>query len=111
VDLTYQLSCSLNFPLIFLLNRFSEYAVDYLDQDIQALKEWLRTAWRHLADPSTTRFERRELRNYMKEAEPALRTGLQKAVARERSRKDSAATSSPARLPDFRILNGKGRAA
>jgi hypothetical protein len=61
---------------------------DTLDQDVQALKEWLRIAWRYVADPSITRFERRELRNYMKEADAALRTGLQKIVARERPRKE-----------------------
>ena len=77
---------------------------DTLDQDVQALKEWLRTAWRYLADPSVTRFERQELRNYMKEADAALRTGLQKVAARERVRKEKYATYSQVRLPDFRIM-------
>jgi hypothetical protein len=58
---------------------------DTLDQDVQALKEWLGTAWRHLGEPSMTRFERQELRNYMKEAEAALRAGLQKIAARDKS--------------------------
>jgi len=51
---------------------------DTLDQDVQALKEWLAVAWRLLADPSSTRFERQELRNYMKEADAALRAGAAK---------------------------------
>lgn len=77
---------------------------DTLDRDVQALKEWLRTAWRYLADPSSTRFERRELRNYMKEADAALRSGLRKVEARERARKESYAAYSGVRLPNFRIL-------
>ena len=55
---------------------------DTLEQDVHALKEWLRAAWRYLAEPSLTRFDRRELRNLMKEADPALRAGLQKLAAR-----------------------------
>ena len=61
---------------------------DALDQDVQALKEWLKTASRYLADPAFTTFERRELRNYMKEADAALRTGLQKQAAIERARNE-----------------------
>jgi len=83
---------------------------DTLDQDVQALKEWLRIAWRYVADPSITRFERRELRNYMKEADAALRTGLQKIVARERARKERSAIYPPVPLPDFRVLKVEGRA-
>jgi hypothetical protein len=77
---------------------------DTLDQDVQALKAWLRTAWHYLADPSITRFERRELRNYMKEADVALRAGLQKVAARERSRMEGDAAYSRAPPPDFLIL-------
>lgn len=54
-----------------------------LDQDVQALKEWLSRAWRYLADPSMTRFGRRELRIYMREAEAALRVGLHQLAARD----------------------------
>ena len=57
---------------------------DSLDQDLQALKQWLASAWCYLAEPSITSYERRELRNYMKEANTALRTGLQRVAARER---------------------------
>ena len=59
---------------------------DTLDQDVQALKDWLGTAWRYLADPSMTRFERQELRNYMKEAEPALRAGLKRVGGRDKAK-------------------------
>lgn len=77
---------------------------DTLDQDVQALKEWLGSAWRYLAEPSITRFEQRELRNYMKEAEAALRSGLQKIAARDKARKEGYAEYSFAQLPDFRLL-------
>jgi hypothetical protein len=76
---------------------------DTLDQDVQALKDWLRSAWRSLASPSITPFERREIRNYMKEADAALRAGLQKVAARDRGRKEGVANYSWAQ-PDFRIL-------
>lgn len=75
-----------------------------LDQDVQALKEWLRTAWCDLADPAATSFERRELRNHMKEADAALRSGLQKLAAIEHARKERDAACSQAVLPDFRIF-------
>ena len=46
-------------------------------------------------------------RNYMKEADAALRSGLQKLAARDRVRKEKYAASQSARLaPDFRILTG-----
>ncbi len=79
---------------------------DTLDQDVQALKDWLRSAWHHLAEPSITRYERRELRNSMKEADAALRAGLQKVAAREKARRESynLPSSGEIRLPNFRIL-------
>jgi hypothetical protein len=83
---------------------------DTLDQDVQALREWLRNAWRYLADPSITRFERRELRNYMKEADAALRTGLQRVAARESDLKERETTYSRLQSPDFRILKVEVRA-
>jgi hypothetical protein len=76
-----------------------------LDQDVQALKQWLRSAWRYLAEPSITRYERRELRNYMKEANTALRTGLQKVAAREKALRESYdASRGRIQVSDFRIL-------
>ena len=77
---------------------------DTLDQDVQALKEWLGTAWRYLGDSSMTRFERQELRNYMREAEAGLRSGLQRIAARDKSRMEKYSDYSWAQLPDFRIL-------
>jgi hypothetical protein len=78
---------------------------DVLEQDVQALKEWLRSAWRQLAEPSMARFDRRELRNYMKEVEAALRTGFEKLAEKERVKLRAYNTGpSTLPLPDFRIL-------
>ena len=52
--------------------------VDTLDQDVQALKAWLTKAWRYLAQPSHTRFDRQEMRQQMKLVEAKLRIGLNK---------------------------------
>ena len=57
---------------------------DTLDQDVQALKEWLGQAWRYLAQPSLTRFERQEMRNQMRLADAKLRAGLQKIASRNK---------------------------
>ena len=54
---------------------------DTLDQDVTALKDWLSGAWRYLADTSLTSFDRREIRNYMKDADIALRAGLNRMAA------------------------------
>jgi hypothetical protein len=77
---------------------------DTLDQDLNALKEWLRRAWRCLADPSLTSFDRREIRNYMKEADVALRSGLKRAAAREEARHQVESNLQEGRRLEFRIL-------
>jgi hypothetical protein len=75
-----------------------------LDQDVHALKEWLRFAWRYLADSSLTSFERRELRNYMKDAGYALNSGLKQAAARDRGLREAENAILGGRRFDFRIL-------
>jgi len=75
-----------------------------LDEDVQALKEWFRGAWRRLADPSLTSFDRREIRNYMKEAEIALNAGLKRITSRERTRREAETVVLRGRNLDFRIL-------
>lgn len=55
---------------------------DALDQDVQA-EGWLAKAWRYLAQPVHTRFDRQEMRQQMKLVEAKLRIGLQKVAARE----------------------------
>ncbi len=57
--------------------------IDHLDQETCDLKDWLQTAWRRLADPSLTAFDRRELRNCMKEAEQTLRSAFARVSAQE----------------------------
>ena len=78
---------------------------DTLDQDLRALKEWLRGAWRYLADPSSTAFQRREIRNYMKDADFALRAGLKQLDARERTRREASGEGIAVQRPNFRILS------
>jgi hypothetical protein len=46
---------------------------DILSCKIKELTEWQRVAWRRVADPSVTQFERREIRNHIKESDEALR--------------------------------------
>lgn len=77
---------------------------DTLDQDLRALKEWLRGAWRYLADPSSTSFQRREIRNYMKDADFALRAGLKQLAARERTRREASGEVIAIHRPNFRIF-------
>ena len=49
---------------------------DTLSLRITELKEWQRVAWRRIADPPVTPFERREIRNHMKESDGELRSCL-----------------------------------
>jgi hypothetical protein len=46
---------------------------DTLSRKINELMEWQRVAWRRVADPSVTQFERREIRNHIKESDGELR--------------------------------------
>jgi hypothetical protein len=50
---------------------------DVLDCKIHELKEVQRTAWRQLADSSLTTFERREVRNQIRQSDNELRQYLQ----------------------------------
>ena len=49
---------------------------DDLRRNIHALKELQRVGWRQLADPALTIFERREIRNELKQSEAELRSCL-----------------------------------
>jgi DNA-binding HxlR family transcriptional regulator len=77
---------------------------DNLDPDVHALKEWLRGAWCQLADPNLTRFEQRELRNYMKDVERALRAGLRQLAARDLARRHVESVNPAPKRVDFRLL-------
>ena len=79
---------------------------DTLDQDLEALKEWLGKAWRQLAQPSMTRFDRRELRNYMRQAETALQIASKKAAERDNRRRELFNAPNGLRpTPNLRLLN------
>jgi hypothetical protein len=75
---------------------------EILDQDIRALQELLRAAWRQLADPSLTPFGRRELRNQMKQYNADLRAHLKRAA--ERQPEQSAELERSFAKPEMRIL-------
>jgi hypothetical protein len=49
---------------------------DVLSHHIDALKALQRDAWRELASPSLTTFDRREIRNRIRQAEVELRAHL-----------------------------------
>ena len=79
---------------------------DTLDQDVQALKEWLKKAWRYLAQPAHTRYDRQEMRQQMKLVEGKLRIGLKKLAARDTvgSNRDLTADRSGRPRPNWRLL-------
>jgi len=78
---------------------------DALDHDVQALKEWLRSAWRQLAQSSMTRFDRQELRNYMRQAEAALQVASERVTTRDIRRRELFNASKGSRPPpDLRLL-------
>jgi hypothetical protein len=80
--------------------------LEVLDRNAQGLKELLRVAWRDLANPALTPFERREARNQINQYGAELRRHLQLIEAeRNRLRKLQAEGSSPGiDKPNFRIL-------
>jgi hypothetical protein len=49
---------------------------DILSDKIRELMDWQNKAWRRIADPSATLFERREIRNHLKESDAQLRRYL-----------------------------------
>jgi hypothetical protein len=72
---------------------------------IATLQRWLAAAWRRLGDPALTRFDRRELRNQMKQTDAALRQCLLvaselKSAQKTRDRADRSRFSKP----DLRFL-------
>jgi hypothetical protein len=63
--------------------------IDGLDHDIDGLQRLLRVVWKDLANPSLTRFQRREAINQMKLCSAQLRRALD-AVEAERIREREA---------------------
>ena len=79
-----------------------------LSRNVDALKELQRVGWRQLADPALTIFERREIRNEIKQSEAELRSCLEmmsdRSWSRERPAQDDAAARF--RKVEFRLLAG-----
>jgi hypothetical protein len=78
---------------------------DVLSRKIHELKEWQRVAWRRVADPLLTAFERREIRNHIKESDGELRRYL--AMMSERLRFRARPVEDIRDIPvknDFRLL-------
>ena len=79
-----------------------------LSRNMDALKELQRVGWRQLADPALTIFERRELRNEIRQSEAELRSCLEmmsdRSWSRERPAQDDATAGF--RKVAFRLLGG-----
>src|SRR5260370_30212350 len=58
------------------MNEPDVLSLNVLSRNIDALKELQRVGWRQLADPALTIFERREIRNEIKQSEAELRSCL-----------------------------------
>jgi len=80
--------------------------LEVLDRSINELKEWLNGAWRHLAKPSMTKFERRELRNEMKQCNVELRRCLDLVRAERANRRQASADMQRgvSNVVDFRLI-------
>src|ERR1700712_2668902 len=72
------------------------------DRDIRALQEWLRSAWRQLGDSSLTTFDRRELRNQMKQCSADLKAHLERLEAQQTP--PARNSNRPFARPELRIL-------
>ena len=76
-----------------------------IQNHIVTLQRWLAGAWRRLGDPALTPFDKRELRNQMKQADLALRQCLAlsselKSAQKTRGRADARSFVKP----DLRFL-------
>jgi len=72
--------------------------VDVLSRKIRELKEWQIIAWRRVADPMLTAFERREIRNHIRESDGELRRYL--GMMSERLRFEARAVEAVADVGD-----------
>jgi hypothetical protein len=80
-----------------------------IQQHIATLQRWLAGAWRRLGDPALTVFDKRELRNQMKQADVALRRCLALSVELKSAKMGAAERSGTADVrayarPDLRFL-------
>jgi hypothetical protein len=76
-----------------------------IQHNIATLQRWLAGAWRRLGDPSLTQFDKRELRNQMKQADASLRRCLALSVELKAA-KNSKGTADVRAFakPDLRFL-------
>ena len=76
-----------------------------IQHHIATLQSWLADAWRRLGDPAITTFDRRELRNQMKQADAALRRCLALSIELKSARTPQASVDGRAFVkPDLRFL-------
>jgi hypothetical protein len=78
---------------------------DNLSIKIRELIDWQTLAWRRIADPTVTTFERREVRNHLKACDDELRRCL--AIMSERFRigaRGTAEVRDNLVEPKFRLL-------
>jgi hypothetical protein len=78
---------------------------DILSRKVDELKEWQRVAWRRVADSMVTVFERREIRNHIKESDGELGDylGMMSERLRLRARTVEDVGNSLAKI-NFRLL-------
>jgi hypothetical protein len=76
-----------------------------IQQHIATLQRWMAGAWRRLGDPSLTPFDKRELRNQMKQADASLRRCLALSVElKSAQRPNGKADVRAFAKPDLRFL-------
>jgi hypothetical protein len=76
-----------------------------IQNHIATLQRWMAGAWRRLGDPSLTLFDKRELRNQMKQADLALRQCLALAVElKSTQRTQGGSNVRTFAKPDLRFL-------
>lgn len=81
--------------------------LEVLASNVHGLKELLRVAWRDLANPHLTSFDRREARNQINEYSAELRRYLQLIEAESsRARKQSLEESPGRGEPKPQLLSG-----
>ena len=76
-----------------------------IQNHIATLQGWLAGAWRRLGDPALTVFDKRELRNQMKQADASLRRCLALSVElKSAGKKRGTADTRAFAKPDLRFL-------
>jgi hypothetical protein len=77
---------------------------DILSRDIHALQQLQRVAWGQLASPTLTTFDRREIRNQIRQSEAELKTYLKMKSERARFPVYTSPGYHRAAPPSFRLL-------